>query len=149
MAEEKSDKGFTVVDNRVSADEDPTKPSNDPEPEKDGERAEQENSAPEESKNEASVDDGPGEEVSGEDASEKNSSEEDARPGPHIPVSFPTFILSLHTAAIIHLGLIPDPISGEPSVNIEAARKVGLSAFLVDGFEELEIQLQSLGLVDQ
>ncbi|MEN8162541.1 MAG: HAD family phosphatase [Acidobacteriota bacterium] len=33
-------------------------------------------------------------------------------------------------------------------VNVEAAREAGLNAFLVDGVEELEIQLQRLGLID-
>ncbi len=33
-------------------------------------------------------------------------------------------------------------------VNVEAARKVGLCAFLVDGMVELEAQLQGLGLIE-
>ncbi len=37
----------------------------------------------------------------------------------------------------------------DTSVNVKAASNAGLSAFLVDGIEELEIQLQRLGLIEQ
>ena len=38
-------------------------------------------------------------------------------------VDFRTFILSLGTSAMLHLGEIPDPDGGEPVVNLELARQ--------------------------
>lgn len=39
------------------------------------------------------------------------------------PVDFPSFLISLGTSALYHLGLVPDPTTGEPGAkNIELAR---------------------------
>ncbi len=38
------------------------------------------------------------------------------------PVTFSTFILSLNTAALIHLGELPNPETNEKSVNLALAR---------------------------
>ncbi len=38
------------------------------------------------------------------------------------PVSFSTFILSLNTSALVHLGKIPDPITKEKKVDLVLAR---------------------------
>ena len=38
-------------------------------------------------------------------------------------MSFPTFLLSLHTSALINLGLIPDPMTNQQRLSIEAARQ--------------------------
>ena len=39
------------------------------------------------------------------------------------PVDFPSFLISLGTSALYHLGLVPDPTTGEPGTkNIELAR---------------------------
>ncbi len=47
-------------------------------------------------------------------------------PEPHgvlPPVDFPSFLISLGTSALYHLGLVPDPSTGEPGEkNIELAR---------------------------
>jgi len=41
----------------------------------------------------------------------------------HDGVDFRTFILSLGTSAMLHLGEIPDPDGGEAVVNLELARQ--------------------------
>ncbi len=38
------------------------------------------------------------------------------------PVNFSTFILSLSTSALVHLGELPEPESGEKRANIDLAR---------------------------
>ncbi|HFC97242.1 MAG TPA: DUF1844 domain-containing protein [Thermosulfurimonas dismutans] len=38
------------------------------------------------------------------------------------PVTFSTFILSLNTAALIHLGELPNPDTNEKTVNLTLAR---------------------------
>ncbi|WP_456433126.1 DUF1844 domain-containing protein [Thermosulfuriphilus sp.] len=38
------------------------------------------------------------------------------------PVNFSTFILSLSTSALVHLGELPEPETGEKKINIELAR---------------------------
>ena len=49
-------------------------------------------------------------------------------PGPHgrheVPVTFSTFVLSLSTQALLHLGEIPDPSTGRPSPDLVAAKQV-------------------------
>jgi hypothetical protein len=39
------------------------------------------------------------------------------------PVSFPTFLLSLHAGAMIHLGLVPNPADQQVRVELELARE--------------------------
>ncbi|MBX6422117.1 DUF1844 domain-containing protein [Thermosulfurimonas sp. F29] len=46
----------------------------------------------------------------------------DKTEAPLPPVTFSTFILSLNTAALIHLGELPNPETNEKSVNLELAR---------------------------
>jgi len=131
MADEKSDKGFSVVDRRVSVDdgsgrEDSGKGS-EPRDEvvtegvgqtKDEDRAEVEQSRIE------GTDGGGEEEVSDGDPGE-------AAQGAAMPVTFPTFILSLHTSALIHLGLIQDPGTNQKTVSLEIAQQnIGLLEIL-------------------
>jgi len=43
--------------------------------------------------------------------------------GYHLPpVTFSTFILSLNTSALVHLGQIPDPVTNEKRVDLVLAR---------------------------
>lgn len=42
--------------------------------------------------------------------------------GPEI--NFPTFIISLSTQALAHLGEIPDPVAGSPTVDLVGARQL-------------------------
>lgn len=54
--------------------------------------------------------------------SESPSSPRPARAaGP--PVSFPTFLLSLHAGAMIYLGLVPNPADQQVKVDLELARE--------------------------
>lgn len=39
-------------------------------------------------------------------------------------VSFEAFILSLSTTAMVHLGLMADPVSGNKEANLKAAREM-------------------------
>ena len=47
------------------------------------------------------------------------------------------------------LGVVPERIAffDDTSVNVKAAREVGIMAFEVDGIMELEAQLQGLGVL--
>ncbi len=39
-------------------------------------------------------------------------------------ITFSTFILSLNTAALVHMGELPDPITKEKKVNLTLAKQV-------------------------
>ena len=39
------------------------------------------------------------------------------------PIDFPTFVLSLAWSAQVHLGLIPNPVSGKPEKNLGLAKQ--------------------------
>lgn len=39
-------------------------------------------------------------------------------------MTFASFIISLNTSALIHLGLLPDPISGKAEPNLELAKQM-------------------------
>lgn len=70
-----------------------------------------ENVAPsEEKKNEASV----------QQAVEKETEDKGALPA----IDFPTFIISLSTQALMHLGEIPDPLSGKVEMNISVGKQM-------------------------
>jgi len=98
MSDEKDDKGFSVVDRRVGVDGEAQAEADSPVGEKEND--------------------------TGAEAPEEAAAAESAaagQPGP--PVTFPTFILSLHASALINLGLIPGPAGGEPEVRLELARE--------------------------
>ena len=40
------------------------------------------------------------------------------------PIDFSSFVLSLATTAMVHLGEVPDPAAGKPQENIAAARQM-------------------------
>ena len=44
-------------------------------------------------------------------------------PGQDIPITFATFVISLGDSAMIHLGVIPHPATGEPQPDLRAARQ--------------------------
>jgi hypothetical protein len=70
-----------------------------------------ENVAPsEEKKNEASV----------QQAVEKDTESKGALPA----IDFPTFIISLSTQALMHLGEIPDPLSGNVEMDISVGKQM-------------------------
>lgn len=39
-----------------------------------------------------------------------------------LPVTFPTFIVSLASSAMVHLGETPDPMSGQTEIDLPLAR---------------------------
>lgn len=110
MAEAKDGKGFTVVDRRVSPDGEAAKEAADP------------GAAAAAAKAGGAGPEQPDPAGAGPAATE--SAAAPGRPsGPLPPVTFPTFILSLHAAAMIHLGLLADPDAGPPKVELELARE--------------------------
>jgi len=102
MADEKSDKGFSVVDRRVTSE------------------TEQNESAEPEEKNPKT---GSKPEQEALPQADPKTSQDPCGESSLPPVSFPTFLLSLHTSALIHLGVLPDPMSGEEHLNLEIARQ--------------------------
>lgn len=53
---------------------------------------------------------------------EKKANKNDPQEIPLPQVTFSTFILSLNTSALMHLGEIPDPDTQEPECNLQLAR---------------------------
>ena len=51
-------------------------------------------------------------------------------------ITFSTFILSLNTAALVHLGEIPDPITNKKEVNLTLAKQT------IDTLEMLKDELR-------
>jgi hypothetical protein len=101
-------KGFKVTDRRITAEEAET-----------AEPAE----APEEVA--GSPDAGAPDAADAADAAD--APEEELPPGDPagepIPISFATFILSLGESAMVHLGAIPNPVTGEAGVDLRSARQ--------------------------
>jgi len=112
MADEKSGKGFTVVDRRVSGNGEPSGPAAGGGAEKPA-RAGAEGAAPESAR--------PGKQ--GAEAAGSPAGKGAPPEWTPIKVTFPTFLLSLHTSALIHLGIIPDPVSNQRSVELEMGRQ--------------------------
>ena len=93
MAEQ--EKGFTVKDRRLFSADEPAAEEN---------KASASDSAP--PKSEPSAETGP---------------ERAQAPLPQI--NFPTFIASLNASALVHLGVIEDPVSGKPEKNLPMAKQ--------------------------
>lgn len=111
MAEEKKDKGFSVVDRRISSEDAPGAP----EPPK--------NDGPEPTAGNTGA---PG------DAREAYAGTAEAE----MPITFPSFLLSLHTSALISLGIIPDPVSRQKVFDPGLARQnIALLEMLQDKTE--------------
>jgi hypothetical protein len=122
MADEKSDKGFSVVDRRVSVDDG----SGQEESGKGESRDEAVTQGVEQTKDEDRAEVEPSR-IEGTDAGGEEEVSEgvpgEAAQGAAMPVTFPTFILSLHTSALIHLGFIQDPGTNQKTVSLEIARQ--------------------------
>jgi hypothetical protein len=98
---DKSDKGFSVVDRRLK-DEEPkaeTGPGREPG---------------------AGKDDGC---LTPEEARQDYKQAADKAEATMPPINFPSFLLSLHASALLHLGLIRDPSIGEEVVSMELAQQ--------------------------
>ena len=109
MSEE--EKGFVVKDRRIFTDDD--------------KEAEAKNG---EKQTHPSTD----EEASSQSASEKNRESEAPQPSksdaseeqPQFPeINFPTFIVSLNASALLHLGAIEDPTTGQKTKNLPMAKQ--------------------------
>lgn len=53
-------------------------------------------------------------------------SSDETAPGPEpgAEITFASFVFSLSTQALVHLGEVPDPIDGSAHINLEAARQI-------------------------
>lgn len=104
---EKEEKSFSFVDKRRQYEDE-------------GENEEE--TAPESTKTTASgemkTDDKPAQQAAG-DAS-KDSSDQEPKPP---PLDFSTFILSLYSSALYHLGGIQDPVSGKTTLDLDLAKQ--------------------------
>ena len=105
------EKGFVVKDRRIFTDEDEGAEANDQKEQTHPATAEQAQSPPE---NEKSP------EPEAPDTSETDASEEQ----PEFPeINFPTFIVSLNASALLHLGAIEDPTTGQKAKNLPMAKQ--------------------------
>ena len=109
MSEE--EKGFVVKDRRIFTDEDKDAEANDEKEQTHPAAEEQARSAPKTEK--AAKAEAP--KPSGTDASEDQ---------PQFPkINFPTFIVSLNASALLHLGAIEDPTTGQKTKNLPMAKQ--------------------------
>ncbi len=54
----------------------------------------------------------------------KQEKQGEARSGSEVEITFPTFVVSLSTQALVHLGEIPDPVTGQAAPDLEAAQQI-------------------------
>ncbi len=145
MADEKSDKGFSVVDRRTGSDEEKSS-------EKDKSSEGEDPAAGSGKSSDSTAFEGVGQEESGPQEAtgpsaaqaEKSESEKgpsDQTGGQVPPANFPSFLLSLHSAALIHLGLVPSPSDNQLQVDLSMAR------YHIDLLEMLEKKTE--GNLDQ
>ena len=58
------------------------------------------------------------------ETTEQASSREDSEPFSQMPaINFPTFLISLNASAMVHLGLMEDPATGEKTKNLPMAKQ--------------------------
>ena len=118
MAENNAPKGFTVVDRRIQLEE------------------QDQNAPPAGETKTPGAAAQPAPAVAGPEPPEAEAPAEEERPQDEIPISFISFLLSLHTSALIHLGVIPDPLSKKRSQVLDLARQnIGLLEMLKDKTE--------------
>lgn len=66
----------------------------------------------------------PADDKPAEQESEEQSAAEEHEEEPQFPeINFPTFVASLNASALVHLGVIDDPASGEKSKNLPMAKQ--------------------------
>ncbi len=109
MSEE--EKGFVVKDRRIFTDEDKDAEANDEKEQTQPPTEEQAQSPPETEKSP---------EPEAPEPSKTDASEEQ----PQLPeINFPTFIVSLNASALLHLGAIEDPNTGQKSKDLTMAKQ--------------------------
>ena len=109
--EEKQDKGFQVSDRRRFTGEGDQRPEDAPAEQKENQQAQ--------GAREAST----AEPAPEKEAGEPQSSQEQIPPGDLPEINFATFIFSLSSSVLIHLGVAPDPLSGEKQQNLALAKQ--------------------------
>lgn len=101
MAEKEEDKGFVVKDRRRFAETEA------------------------EEKEEAQAESGPGaEEQKSAPAGEASGDQEQQAKGPFPEVTMATFIFSLSSSALVHLGEIPEPETNRSEVDLPVAKQI-------------------------
>lgn len=114
MADEESEKrGFTVRDRRRFSDSG--------EPREEPESGAETRQAP---PTEAAAETTGAEGSATESAARSAPAGEASREQPSAEINFPTFVISLCTQALAHLGEIPDPSAGDTRVDLDAARQL-------------------------
>jgi hypothetical protein len=140
MADEKSDKGFSVVDRRIGTDEEESRQEEQKETESEG--GGQTDAKERESGEDTSQGPGPAQSEDETPSPDSRASEEAGASagaggeGQVPPANFPSFLLSLHSAALIHLGLVPNPADNQVKVDLPIAR------YHIDLLEMLEKKTQ-------
>jgi len=104
--EEKEDKGFVVKDRRKVSledlDQEPAARESQPQPEEQPAQKEQ----------------------AAGGAAKESSRQHDESSSPMPEVNFSTFVFSLSSSALVHLGEIPDPDSQRPQVDLPLAKQI-------------------------
>ena len=122
MADDKPGKGFSVVDRRVTREDQPGA----------GEKKDSKNKAEKAEPEPKAAPAGPAAgppaaedcltpEQAGQDYKEAAGKADETAAMP--PMNFPTFLLSLHASALLHLGVLEDPALGKEAVSSELARQ--------------------------
>jgi hypothetical protein len=105
------EKGFVVKDRRIFTDEDKDAEANDKK-EQTHPATEQQAQAP------------PATEKSPEPEAAEPSKTDESEEQPQFPeINFPTFIVSLNASALLHLGAIEDPSTGQKTKNLPMAKQ--------------------------
>lgn len=140
MSEDNSNKGFSVVDRRIDSEEGEA-PSEEKKAEKSTEQGPpSSDSVPKESSASSSSEAAGPSEGGREKAGQQAGSAGQSQSQPP-PANLPSFLLSLHSAALIHLGLVPNPENNQTNVDLPLAR------YHIDLLEMLEKKTQ--GNLDQ
>jgi hypothetical protein len=95
------EKGFVIKDRRIFATED------------EGERDEPKTEAPPESNEQAESEPGP----------ETQAEDDTAETMPLPEINFATFVFSLSSSALLHLGEMPDPTTNQTAMNLPLAKQ--------------------------
>jgi len=109
MSEE--DKGFVVKDRRIFTDEDKQAEAKD-------ERTQTQPSTDEEVQSEPTA-----AETRAPETPEPSKSDASEEPPQFPEINFPTFVVSLNASALLHLGAIEDPTSGQKDKNLPMAKQ--------------------------
>lgn len=106
MSENGDEKGFTVKDRRVFTEDGDVRPDSEQEEKK---------TQPDKGDERVPEDESPQEQRKAEAVQEET--------GPLPEINFASFVLSLHTSTLFHFGDLKDPVSGEQSRNLPAAKQ--------------------------